>query len=122
MLIGTSRYSKTFKSFFSQISSNTLFCLSFCKKTIATANCFGKSIPSFLASFFINSFGKEKSNPLPSPLLPSAATAPLCIIRSNAHIASSTFSCVGTLLMLASRPKPQLSLKPVIRSFIQQPF
>ena len=118
-MTGTSRYKSTFKSFASHASSKTLRCSSVCKKIIATANCFGRSTPRACASFFINDVGMEKSNPLPSPLLPSAAIAPLCIIRSNAQMASSTVSWVGTFLTFAIKPKPQLSLNPLIRSIAQ---
>ncbi len=56
-----------------------------------------------------NPVGDFISSPQPSPVLPSAATAPRCVRRARAEIAVLTTQWLGKSSRLAIRPKPQLS-------------
>ena len=86
--MGTLRTNTTFKSLFKQISSTTSKCALSFVNIEATANCLGNSTPFKSTSLRRNSSGIDSKRPLPSPVLPSAATAPRCIILSNAVTAS----------------------------------
>ncbi len=94
----------------------------FLENIIATAYCSGKVMPSCSATLVKNFLGIDRSSPEPSPVLPSAATAPLCIIRDSAVTASSRFLCEGVLSIDVSNPNPQLSLNEVNKSLISQPL
>ena len=53
--------------------------------------------------------GNLMSRPQPSPVLPSAATAPRCVRRASAAIAVSMTQWLGRSSRFAISPKPQLS-------------
>ena len=116
VLTGTTRRSTTLRSLLAQISSTTSKFFKSFVKTEATANCFESSTPFSHATLRMNSSGIPSKSPLPSPVFPSAATAPRCIIRSSAVIASFKTLRDGLLSMFATRPNPQLSLNDLNKS------
>ena len=68
-----------------------------------------QSKPAAAAAARKNSSGIFSSRPQPSPVRPSASTAPRCVSRSSAPTAVHTRSWLASPSICAIRPKPQLS-------------
>ena len=80
------------------------------RNTIPTASLSPLSLCPVLATCSMkNSRGIAICIPAPSPVIPSASTAPLCQIARSALIAASTTAREGLPLMAATNPTPQLS-------------
>ena len=60
-----------------------------------------------------NSCGFLMSNPQPSLVFPSSATAPLCVRRFSAFILVLITQCDGLSSIFAMSPKPQLSFSNI---------
>jgi hypothetical protein len=66
-------------------------------------------LPRWSASRAKKRRGSCTRMPVPSPLLPSAATAPRCVNAPSARTARRTMSCSGSPEMRATKPTPQAS-------------
>ncbi len=84
---------------------------SWLRNTMPTANCSSSRMPSSAATARKNERGKDIRTPQPSPVLPSASTAPRCVMRVSAEQAVLTSSWLCMPRMCAISPNPQLSFE-----------
>ncbi len=80
------------------------------RNTMPTAKSWSSQYPSSAATARKNSLGNAIRTPQPSPVFPSAAIAPLWVMRFSAVQAVRTRSWLASPRICAIRPKPQLSL------------
>ena len=115
-LVGITRHASTFRPSASISLAKICFeCAATAgsrfKNTVPTAKISLKVISlSFFASSRKKALGIANNKPHPSPVLPSAAIPPRCVIQLRLWMAVLTKSWLASPCMWAIKPKPQLSL------------